>query len=72
MQREENSKSGGTPKHVVADSTDSEEDGEEDGKDKEEHSTDYQKKRHKRTKEDIEREILLMGDLYAILGLEDK
>ena len=57
---------------MVADSTDSEDDGDEDLKDKEEHSTDYQKKRHKRTKEDIEREILLMGDLYAILGLEDK
>jgi DnaJ domain len=30
----------------------------------------WEKKRHKRTKEDIEREVLLMGDLYAILGLE--
>jgi len=31
----------------------------------------YEKKRKKKTKADIEREALLMGDLYAILGLED-
>jgi len=33
---------------------------------------DYSKKRKKRTKEDIEKEALLMGDLYAILDLENK
>jgi len=32
-------------------------------------SKDYEKKRKKKSKEDIEREALLMGDLYAILGL---
>jgi len=37
-----------------------------------EHQKDYEKKRKKKTKEDIEKEALLMGDLYAILGLEDK
>ena len=37
-----------------------------------EHAQDYAKKKKKRTKEDIEREALLMGDLYAILGLDDK
>lgn len=35
-----------------------------------ENKDEYEKKRHRRTKEDIEREVLLMGDLYAILGLE--
>ena len=34
------------------------------------HKEDYEKKKKKRTKEDIEREALLMGDLYAILGIE--
>lgn len=33
---------------------------------------DYEKKRRKKTKEDIEREALEKGDLYAILELEDK
>ena len=32
---------------------------------------DWQKKRHKRTKEEIEKEALLMGDLYALLGIDD-
>jgi hypothetical protein len=31
---------------------------------------DWEKKRKRRTKEDIEKEALLMGDLYAILGLD--
>jgi len=44
----------------------------EDEEAEDEHAKDYSKKRHKRTKEDIEREALLMGDLYATLGLEDK
>ena len=30
---------------------------------------DYEKKRRRKTKEDIEREMLEKGDLYAILGL---
>ena len=30
----------------------------------------WEKKRHRRTKEDIEKEVLLMGDLYGILQLE--
>jgi hypothetical protein len=33
-------------------------------------SDEWEKKRRRRTKEDIEKEALLMGDLYAILGLE--
>jgi hypothetical protein len=43
MQREENSKHNGgdTPKHIVADSTDSEDAEDDDVKDKEDHSTDY-------------------------------
>ena len=32
---------------------------------------DYEKKRKKKTKSDVEKEALIMGDLYAILGLED-
>ena len=46
----------------------------EEGPDQEEGTgaEDYQKKRKKKTKSDIEKEALLMGDLYAILGLEDK
>lgn len=35
----------------------------------EEKSDEWKKKRHKRTKEDIEKEVLLMGDLYGILDL---
>ena len=30
----------------------------------------WEKKRKRRTREDIEKEALLMGDLYAILGLD--
>ena len=33
-------------------------------------SEEWEKKRRRRTKEEIEKEALLMGDLYAILGLE--
>ena len=33
---------------------------------------DYEKKRRKRTQEDIEREALALGDLYGVLNLEDK
>jgi len=47
----------------------------EESKDKVEgegNTEDYEKKRRKRTKEDIEREALEKGDLYALLGLEDK
>lgn len=36
------------------------------------HAEEWEKKRRKRTKEDVEREVLLMGDLYAIMGLEDR
>ena len=35
-----------------------------------EHNEDFEKKRKKKSKEDIEREALLMGDLYATLGIE--
>ena len=31
-----------------------------------------EKKRHKKTKEDVEREALEKGDLYGVLGLDDK
>jgi DnaJ-class molecular chaperone len=30
----------------------------------------WEKKRRRRTKEEIEKEALLMGDLYSILGIE--
>ena len=33
-------------------------------------SDQYEKKRHRRTREEIEKEVLLMGDLYSILELE--
>lgn len=33
---------------------------------------DYEKKRKRKTREDIEREALAKGDLYALLGLENK
>lgn len=55
-------------KIVVEDSEESEEEkksGEGEGDEE-----DYSKKRKKRTKEDIQREALLMEDLYATLGLE--
>lgn len=61
----------GTKKHDVADSEGSEDSDEEEKKEKEAHAQDWEKKRKKRTKEDIEREILLVGDLYAILGIEE-
>ena len=38
----------------------------------EQNKEDYEKKRRKRTKEDIEREAVEKGDLYAILNLQDK
>ena len=36
------------------------------------HQEDYEKKRKRKTREDIEREALAKGDLYALLGLENK
>ena len=56
--------------YVYEDTAD-DEDTAEDSKEAQEHMGDWQKKRKKRTKEDVEREALLMGDLYAILGLDD-
>ena len=57
---------------VVEDSDDEEIKGESPDKLSEGQQKDFEKKRKKKTKEDIEREALLMGDLYATLGLEDK
>jgi DnaJ-class molecular chaperone len=57
------------PMHESSDSEEREEEKEAAGAG-EEKKDEWEKKRHKRTKEDIEREVLLMGDLYAILGLE--
>lgn len=42
---------------------------EEESKEPQGKQDDYEKKRRKRTKEDIEREALEKGDLYAILEL---
>ena len=57
--------------HVhVADETSSESEEEEKGAEEPSKSEEWEKKRRRRTKEDIEKEALLMGDLYAILGLE--
>jgi hypothetical protein len=36
------------------------------------HKEEWEKKRKHRTKEDIEREALLIGDLYAMLDLSDR
>ena len=36
------------------------------------HHDEWEKKRKHRTREDIEREALLMGDLYSMLGLADR
>lgn len=58
------------PDHESSEDTVSEAEEEKVAADTTDHQDDYEKKRHKRTKEDIEREVLLMGDLYAILGLE--
>lgn len=57
--------------HESSESSESEEEEEKSGvAEGEEKKGEWEKKRHRRTKEDIEREVLLMGDLYAILGLE--
>ena len=54
---------------VVSDSgSDSSQEEEEEVKG--DHKEDWEKKRKKRTKEEIEKECLLMGDLYAILGID--
>lgn len=58
------------PQHESSEEEASEEEKEEGAGEGEEKKDEWEKKRHKRTKEDIEREVLLMGDLYAILGLE--
>ena len=59
------------PQHNVhvADETSSESE-EEKGAEEPGKSEEWEKKRRRRTKEEIEKEALLMGDLYAILGLE--
>lgn len=57
---------------MVADSSDSDASDEEDKKEKDAHAQDWEKKRKRRTKEDIEKEIQGVGDLYAILGIEEK
>ena len=57
------------PHHEQSDSSESEE--ETKGEDVEGGANDeWKKKRRTRTREDIEKEVLLMGDLYGILGLE--
>lgn len=48
----------------------SESSSEEEEEKKEKQNEDWEKKRKRRTKDDIEREALLMGDLYAVLGLD--
>jgi hypothetical protein len=42
-----------------------------DGQDDGSNNDNYEKKRKRRTKEDIEQEFLLQGNLYDLLGLED-
>jgi hypothetical protein len=63
IQRSHNQK-----EHMAGSSSESSDEEEEKDKPKDE----YEKKRHRKTREDIEKEALLMGDLYAIMGLEDK
>jgi len=55
--------------HESSSSSSDEEEEEKGGAGEEEKSDEWKKKRHKRTKEDIEKEVLLMGDLYGILDL---
>ena len=61
-------------KHVESESSSSEsEEEEKQAKDESAaHKEDWEKKRKHRTKEEIEREALLVGDLYAMLGLGDR
>jgi len=54
---------------VVNDSEGSDSDAGSGGDKEGKGGADYQKKRKKKTKADIEKEALLMGDLYTILGL---
>ena len=59
-------------KIIVDDSDDEEEKGGENQEFSEGQTKDFEKKRKIKTKEEIEREALLMDDLYATLGLEEK
>jgi len=54
----------------VVDSESSDEEEAEEVKEEDGAHQDWEKKRKRRTKEDIEKEALLMGDLYSILGLD--
>lgn len=56
---------------IVVEDSDEEEKGESQ-EFSEGQTKDFEKKRKKKTKEEIEKEALLMDDLYAILGLEEK
>jgi DnaJ family protein C protein 2 len=55
--------------HIEEESSSSESE-EEKGNPEEKKSEEWEKKRRRRTKDEIEKEALLMGDLYAILGLD--
>ena len=56
--------------HVDAEHSGSEEEEEETKGPAQDKNEEWEKKRHRRTKEQIEQDMLLIGDLYAILGLE--
>lgn len=58
-------------KDQMAESESSGDEKEEEAKTEGSGQQDWEKKRKKRTKEEIEKEVLLLGDLYAILGIED-
>jgi hypothetical protein len=55
--------------HMEAESS-SESEEEKGGDNEGAKNEEWEKKRRRRTKEEIEKEALLMGDLYALLGLE--
>lgn len=72
MKKAANKKNGKEEVELESSSSESEE---EEVKAKDEsasHKEDWEKKRKHRTKEEIEREALLVGDLYAMLGLSDR
>jgi hypothetical protein len=72
LKKAANKKSGKKEVETESSSSESEEEEKEAKNESASHKEDWEKKRHHRTKEEIEREALLLGDLYAMLGLSDR
>lgn len=69
--REEERKKHGHKHGLHADTeSESSEEEEQEAKKDDGFNQDWERKRKRRTKDDIEREALLMGDLYAVLGID--